>query len=82
MNHRILLLTLCASAAAWAQPARGLAWAWVPGGATPTVPAAYQFNSAGGTITAEITLFPGDFIITMSHSMERRLASRKRLKAG
>ncbi len=48
---KLILATLAALPAAWAQPARGVAWALVTGGASPTVPAASQYNSAGGTIT-------------------------------
>jgi len=42
------LLLLAASSPSWAQPARGLAWAWV---SNATAHPNYQFNSAGGAIT-------------------------------
>ncbi len=44
----VTVLIVAGSSAAWAQPARGLAWAWVTG---VTASSDYQFNSAGGTIT-------------------------------
>ena len=57
----ISVLMLTATAAAWAQPARGLAWAWV---SSATAPAAYQFNPAGGTITVTNTS-TGNYIVNI-----------------